>query len=57
MPYKIYLKKEIQNEISRYKEIVNKTITVQNLPTITDDLLIKNNVRIPIQHILFIEEV
>jgi hypothetical protein len=57
MPYNIYFKKEIQNEISRYKQIVNKTITVTTMPTITDGFLVKNNVRIPVCHILFIEEV
>lgn len=56
MSFVIYLKKEIQNEISTYISEVSKIITVSNL-NISDGLLKKGNYYIPIEHILFIKEV
>lgn len=56
MPYKIYLKKSIQNEISNYKQIINKVTTVNDY-TVVNGFLVKNNLAIPIDHILFIEEI
>jgi len=55
MPFNIYLRDNIGNEITQFLDIP-KLITVNEL-TITDGMLIKGNFRIPIHHILFIWEV
>jgi len=56
MSFKIYIKKEIQNEISLYIDQISKVITVNSL-NIQNGLLIKGSYQIPINDILFIEEI
>ena len=55
MPYRIYLKDDIGNEISTIMN-VPKIIDVTTLD-LSDGLLTKGAYKIPIQHILFIEEI
>jgi hypothetical protein len=56
MAFTIHIKEEIGNQISERLGNNYKTVTSSSL-TITDGFLIKGNFRIPIEHILFIEEV
>ncbi len=56
MAFKIYIKDNIGNMIHQHLNGIPKIIEVQNL-TITDGMLIKGNYRIPIDHILFIQEI
>lgn len=56
MAYLITIKKDIQNQISQYITGVNKQITVSTLE-INNGLLKKGSYYIPVEHILFIEEV
>jgi hypothetical protein len=56
MSFIIYVKKEIGNNISRYLNIPIKQFTTETLD-ISNGLLTKGAYKIPIEHILFIEEV
>jgi hypothetical protein len=56
MAYKVHLKKTEGNEISNILNTGVKEFTVETL-TITNGLIYKGNKAIPIQSILFVEEV
>jgi len=56
MPFEIHLKDEIANDIAAILNVGFKPITVSTL-NISDGLLTKGNYKIPVEHILFIEEV
>lgn len=57
MPFEIYIKKEIANEISQIVEEVNRDKIVVATLDITYGLLTKGNYKIPLNHILFIKEI
>jgi len=56
MVYQITIRKDLQNELFHYVDKIPKQITVSTL-NITDGLLKKGDYYIPVEHILFIEEV
>lgn len=56
MSFEIYLKKEIQNEISQYVHDINKCVKVPNC-TITNGYVKISNYWVPLSNILFIKEV
>jgi len=56
MAYKVYLKDNIGNELAGYIEDLPKAFITSTLQ-ITDGLLKKGIYQIPVEHILFIEEV
>jgi len=56
MVFEIYLKDEIGNQIAQHLDELPKVVTVASL-TINDGLLKKGNYYIPVEHILFIEEI
>lgn len=56
MAFKIYIRDDIGNKVRAVGPDLPKVLSVQNL-NITDGMLIKGNYRIPIAHILFIQEI
>lgn len=56
MSFKIYIRDGIGNEIHNVDPYLPKVLDVANL-NITDGMLIKGNYRIPVEHILFIQEI
>ncbi len=56
MSFKIYIRDEIGNEIHKVDAALPKVFNSANL-NITDGMLVKGNYRIPVEHILFIQEV
>jgi len=56
MAFEIHFKNDIANQINIIKNIDAKNITVSTL-NITDGLLKKGNYYIPVENILFIEEI
>jgi len=56
MSFKIYIRDDIGNHITAIDEDLPKIFNVISL-NITDGMLIKGKYRIPLEHILFIQEV
>ena len=56
MVYRVTLKGNIHSEIDKYFQGIERKIEVATL-NITDGLLKKGSYYIPVEHILFIEEV
>jgi len=56
MPFKIYIRDDIGNQICNINQDLPKIFNVTTL-NITDGMLVKGDYRIPIEHILFIQEV
>lgn len=56
MSFKIYIRDSIGNEIQMIAPGLPKIFNVAML-NITDGMLVKGNYRIPVEHILFIQEI